>query len=122
MEQKTTQAGSRVELNIDIDYKVELPVKMAHTEKGGGVPSYPEMTDNFIRHSVMFSFKTLNGQKRRIWARIQRKLQEALKGDNFVINLEREEVEFLKDSMARSECPPEVSMYYTILEDIINSL
>ena len=115
--------------NIDIDYKVVIPAEMKDNKSNQKLPSFPEMTDNFIKHSVYSVYldpqdpkKGLTGPQRRAWGRIQRKLASALESKNYVLELETKEVDFLKTSFAQSKCPPDVSMYYIILEDEINKL
>lgn len=111
-------------LDINIQYGVEIPENVAKTMGSQNLPSNAEMTENYMTNAVMTVYNKigLNGQLRRVWGRIQTKVSEAVKSKKYEVELEDKEVDFLKNTFEKSTCPPEVSRYYVLLEDLINSM
>ena len=106
---------------FDINLNYQLSAKDEAERKGKTTPA--EMTEDYLVYSVNGAYpQGMEGQLRRIWGRIQRKLFAAIESKNYVIELEAKEVDLLKKSLASAKFPAIFSKYVTILEDAINSL
>lgn len=100
-------------MNIDIDYGRKLEGKE-------GEITNAELTVDYINFSVKSFYKEgLESQWRRTFARIQRKLDEALDKKAYEVNFEQGEIDFIKRAMKEAKFPAELSKYVIILEDIL---
>jgi hypothetical protein len=100
-------------LNIDIDYK-----RTAEEIEQSGLNN-KELTENYLNWAVSSFYKDgLEGQKRRIWGRIQRKIDDAVEG-NGKVELETAEKEFLVEAMKGAKFPAGISKFVMILEDVL---
>jgi len=80
---------------------------------------------NYIVYAVKQRYQDgLEGQRRRIWGRMQRKMDAALEKDaETKINLESAEVDFLKGLFTDElRFPAAASKYVVVLEDAIRAL
>ena len=80
-----------------------------------------ELTANYIQFAVDSKYKDgLNGQIRRMYGRIQRKLDEAIEKETKKIELEDGEFEFLQDAVRDSKFPTGLAKFVAVLEDELN--
>ncbi len=106
-------------LNLDVDYKVPA-ADLADLRK---VPSAVEMSEDYINSAGATAWpRGLDGQKRRVWGRIQRKIADVVEAGKKLVELDPTEVAMLKEAFAKGTFGPQYSKYVVILEDIINSL
>lgn len=78
-----------ITLKMKLPYN--LPLDSKFTGKEGG------LTADYIEHAVLQKYPTgLDGQKRRTWGRIQRKLDTAVTENSELIGLTEDEVYFLR--------------------------
>lgn len=98
----------KMKFNLNIDYKRPDDDKSI---------SNSQLTLDYINFAVNMKFKDgLEGQKKRIWGRLQRKLDEA----QDIVELESAEVDFIKDAFSEDlKVPPGLAKYFIILEDCI---
>jgi len=107
-------------MKVNIDYK--------RSEKVNNSPdsiSYQEMTADYINYACQAVYKDgLDGSKRRIFARISRKLDECIEQKGEEIELEEAEKDFLKKMFSDDKFKPNPAFakYIIILEDEIASL
>ncbi len=102
-------------LKIDIDYKLP-PKKEGETDRTEGA----QLTENYLESAVTSAHpQGLEGQQRRIWGRIQRKIDEAIEKETGEIVLEREEWSFLRKAFESCKAPAAIAKYFVILEDMI---
>lgn len=105
-------------LNLNIDYKVPAKEKVEDF-------SPVSLTVNYILFAVKQKYpEGLQGQLRRVWGRINRKL-DAASEENAVteIELEASEVDFIKGVFTESvKFPAAASKYVMELEDVISKL
>lgn len=73
---------------------------------------------DYIEHAVKESYKDgLDNQWRRLWGRIQRKLDDGIEKKAKEIDLEQGELDFIKRAFAESKFPTEIAKYVVIVED-----
>lgn len=102
-------------LNIDIDYG--RPEEMQKSTPN------PELTDNYINFAVNnFYAGGLESQWRRLWGRIQRKLDAALDKKEYEVQLERAEFDFITRAFAGAKFDSSLSKFVVVLEDILEKL
>src|SRR4051812_41889892 len=93
-------------MKIDLDYGVSPKTIELREKDGGEFPSAQEMTSNFISYGVSQRHKDgLSSRDRRIWARLQRRLEEAVDTGVSEIDLEAAEFEFIHDSFKDQKFP-----------------
>ena len=99
-------------MQINLDYKRPEP------KKGEEQITNSELTVDYINYSVRTFYKDgLDSQWRRIWGRIQRKLDEALDTKVGEVNFEQAELDFLKKAVKEVKVPSELAKYFVVLED-----
>lgn len=103
-----------ITLNINLKYNrssKEMEKDSALTDS--------QLTQDYINFAANAKYK--NGlddaTKRRIYARIQRKLDDAIEAGEGTITLEKAESDFLKDCMKEPPFPAALSKYVVVLED-----
>lgn len=87
--------------------------------------SNSEVTVNYIEFAVNQIYNTgLQGSQRRIFARIQRKMDEAIDKKEEVIDLEQAEFDFIYDIFKNDKLVygSSLAKYVVVLEDYIMSL
>lgn len=99
---------------IDIDYKR----KQTDIEK----VSNPELTLNYIESLVSNKFPRLEGQKLRIFGRIQRKIDDAIIKKISEVELEDAEVDLLQDAVKDAVFVSGLAKYVVILIEAIEAL
>lgn len=103
-------------MKINIDYKIK------RTE-GDKSPSNSELTLDYIAYAVTKAYpEGLESQSRRIWARLQAKIEEAIdtKVDDIVI--EAAEKDFVLGAFEKCKYPPHICKYASILEKELEKL
>lgn len=109
----------KIEFNIDVDFGVSEKERAQADKK----PSNAEMVEDYINYAVTSTHpQGMDGQKRRIFGRIQRKLSDAISLKNTVLELVPAEVDLLKEAFAKAKFPAGFSKFVIILEDAINAL
>lgn len=109
---ETSANGNRPSLKINLDYK-QLPPVAGEIQK-----SNVELTDLYILHAVNATHpQGLEGQMRRAFARIQRKLDDAIESGTNGIELEKAEQDLLRKSFSECKVPAGIAKYFVILED-----
>jgi len=102
-------------MNINIDYK--------RTDDATKDTANADLSINYITYAVEQKYKDgLSGSLRRLYGRIQRKLDDALESNSYDIDLEEAEKDFLKDAFRDAKFPSGTSKYVILLEDEINKL
>ena len=99
-------------IKLDIDYK---------TKSNDGAK---ELTLSYLEGGVNLTHKQgLEGQKRRMWGRIQRKMDD-LRDDKKLNELELEDTEFdfVWQAFKQAHFPPNISILLNILEDYLEGL
>lgn len=107
-------------MKINLDYKF----KYTEEEKKRIDEVTSEQTQMYITQAVASSYKDgLEGQKRRIWGRIQRKLDTAIDDKTYNIELEEAEKDFIEEVFKSGRFPAVWSQNVNTLEDeLINKL
>lgn len=105
-------------LKIDIDYKLP-PRKENEQDRTEGA----ELTANYIEAAVTSSHpQGLEGQQRRIWGRIQRKIDSGIENKSESIELEQAESDFLRKAFENCKVPVAIAKYFVVLEDLIEEV
>lgn len=116
-EEQTTENGNR-KLRVKLDYKAQ-PTEDGTEEQVVG----SKLTLHYITFAVTDAHKQgLEGQQRRIFGRIQRKLDEAVDKDIEEIELEKAEKDFLRKAFEACKCPAQQSKYFVVLENEIEAV
>lgn len=85
--------------------------------------SNQELTYGYVTYATNTKYKDgLEGQKRRIWGRIQRKFDEAVDKDKSSLELETAEIDFIKDVFKDAKFPPQIAKFVVLLEDEVDAL
>lgn len=81
------------------------------------------LTANYIGFAVTRSHpEGMKGQLLRIWGRLNRKLDEAVKNKVNNITIEEAEKDLLRKSFSEASFPPDLAKYVIILQDEIDKL
>lgn len=100
-------------LNVNLDYK--LPKEAKNTPQ--------ELTADYIAMAVANKYKEgLDGQYKRTYARICRKLDEVIENKGETIELEEAEYDLLKNAIPECKVPVHIVKYFVVLEEEINNL
>jgi len=99
-------------MDINIEYNRPLSEEKA--------VSNAELTENYINSATQMFYKDgLDGQKRRIFGRIQHKLDDALTTKNYEVDFEAAELDFISNVAEKVNFPAHLSRYFVCLEDAI---
>lgn len=102
----------KAKLQIDLDYR--RPADMAEAKPNS------EITENYIGAAVQSAYpQGLEGQLRRIYGRLQRKLDSAIEQEESAIELEEAEKDFLRKVIDKCTIPANVAKYFLVLEEEI---
>lgn len=107
-------------MKVNIDYK-----RKDEVNNDPEAISQRELTADYINYACQLVYKDgLEGGKRRIFARICRKLDECIEQNGEEIELEEAEKDFLKKMFADDKFKPSpaTAKFIVILEDEIESL
>ena len=105
---------------INIDYKRKEPTS---EEEKAVYLSNSDLTKDYIVFAARQKYpKGADNLKLRNFARIQRKIDDAIFDKKNSINIENAEIEFLKDIFKDNTFPTEIAKYIVILMDEIENL
>lgn len=97
-------------INIKVNYK-RKPDQVTQA-------SDIQLSVDYICYAVSNVYKGgLESQWRRLWARVQRKLDDASDKNNGKISLEEGEYDFVKRALTEARFEPLLSKYVVLLED-----
>jgi len=100
-------------MNIDLDYK--------RTPKAVEQISNSELTVDYINFAANSAHQGgLEGQQRRIFGRIQRKLDAAVEAKQTEVELELAELDFIVKCFEMAKFPANLSQYVMVLQDEID--
>lgn len=86
-------------------------------------PSNQALTFNYVNYAVEAKHKDgLRPRDRRLYARLQDKLDAAIQDRSQTIEIEKAEVDFLKDCFKDCRFPPQLSRFVVLLEEEIDGL
>lgn len=103
--------------------KINLDYKISKEDSKTNNLSPQELTEHYIGLAVNHKYKDgIEGSLRRMWGRIQRKLDEGIEKKLDEITLEEGEVDFISKAFDGAKFPPFLSKYVQILEDEIDKL
>lgn len=98
-------------LSLDFGRKLEEVEKVSDRE----------LTADYINYAVNQKHKEgIEGQLRRVWGRIQRKLDDALEQKLDSIDLEEAEKDFIAAAFKESKFPAGLSKFVIVVEDEIS--
>jgi hypothetical protein len=101
-------------LNVSLDYKRPEP-KTEEDKKAW--KSDAELTQDYIAYAVTQTYKDgLEGQLRRLYGRIQRKLDACLDENKPGMELEEAELDFLDKAFSTAKFPVSIAKYVLVLE------
>ena len=107
-------------------FKINIEYNILERDRAKGEEplSNSEITLNYINLAVSLKYKDgLEGQKRRLFGRIQRKLDDAVDNKKDEIELEEAEKDFLKGLFKDDiKMPSLASKYISLLEDEVDNL
>lgn len=104
-----------MKLKLDLDYK--------RLEEEKKKTSNIALTEDYINYSIIQAYKEgIDGQLKRIVARLQRKLEDAVLNNTPEIEIEEAELDIIKKSFEKVKTPVQLIKYWIILEDEIDSL
>lgn len=107
-------------LRVNLDYQLPPVAPATNGNEPEKRTEGVELTANYIEHAVTSSHQQgLEGQQRRIWSRIQRKLDTAVEEKSEQIELELAESDFLRKAFENCKVPVPIAKYFVILEDAI---
>lgn len=99
---------------LNLEYKLTLSDKELKDKN----KVFSEITVSYISSSVEMKYKDgLEGQLRRLWGRIQRKMDEAIENKTYSIELENAEKDFIKNSFKEAKFPAALAKHITFFED-----
>jgi hypothetical protein len=117
MTQRSNQGEAKAE---NSKLRIDLPYNRPAPKNGEDRVSDVELTDDYIGYAVNNVHKDgLEGQMRRIYGRIQRKIEEAIKSGAGEIELEQAEKDFLRKAFKDCKVPSGISKFFVVLEDEI---
>lgn len=102
-----------LDFNIDYNRNEEDVKKLANVN----------LTHDYISYAIEKHFKDgLEGQMRRIVARLQRKLDDALDTKPHKAKLEQAEIDIIKKAFEKVLVPTNIVKYFVVLEEIVDNL
>lgn len=102
-------------MNLELDYKRTDDMKVAVNDAS--------LTVNYIEYAVEGAYKAgLSNSQRRIYSRIQRKLDAAIESNTKEVELEAAEKDFLRDAFKTATFPSAAAKYVVVLEEEIDKL
>lgn len=114
MSTKTSENGNRPNLKINLDYHIPT------SKDGTPQLSNRELTADYIEAAVSSTHpQGLEGQMRRTYGWVQRKLDDAINAGKDEIELEKAEQDLLRKSFSECKIPSRFAKYFVILEEEI---
>lgn len=83
--------------------------------------SNQELTRDYLEYAIMKKFPEMQGQKLRIYGRIQRKLDDAVENKTDDIEFEEAEKDMIRDAFKEPNFPAKLSKFVTILWDEVDT-
>jgi hypothetical protein len=103
-------------INLDVDYKI--PAHSNANQESDPI----KISAGYIHHAVMSTHpQGLEGQMRRIFGRLQRKMDQAIETKQGEIELEEAEADLLRKSFETCLVPAEISRTFIDLESAIEA-
>lgn len=104
-----------IKLKVNLDFKrTEDQIKKSTNQ---------EIVADYITYAVKSAYKEgLDNQWRRTWARIQRKLDDAVEKKQDKVEFENGEMDFIKRSFKDVKFPIDLAKYVVILEDELDRI
>lgn len=100
--------------------RVLLDYNAPESQNGDDAVRGAALTADYINHAVTNAHQQgLEGQQRRIYSRIQRKLDGAIENSDEDIELEQAECDFLRKAFEACKVPAVIAKYFVVLEDAI---
>lgn len=82
-----------------------------------------ELANNYIETAVLMANRDgLDSQFRRIWVKINLKIQTALNTGDYEVEFEQGEFDFIKRAVTEAKFSPTIAKYVVALEDAILSV
>lgn len=104
-------------IKLNLDYKVKVPEGTPIEDQD---KDYSEISRGYIDYAVSASHRDgLSGGERRIFSRIQSKVEEAIENKTYEIDLEEKDLRFLQDCFLDDKAKFQASLakYVVIFED-----
>lgn len=115
MKIKETIDTTKTKLKLDLDYQRNKQQEKELSSIG--------LSSNYIHFAVaQVHQQGLKGQLRRVWGRLQRKLESAVQDNLNSIILDEDEQKLVISSFADVSFPPDLAKYVIVLEDEIEKL
>jgi hypothetical protein len=112
----------KFDLNVNYELQKENAEGKAYTPNEISQGN-AELSNNYIETAVLLTNKDgLDSQFRRLWVKIQSKIQTALNAKEYVIELEQGEYDFIKKAIVDAKFNPTLARYVVALEDAILSV
>ena len=104
-------------MKINIDFQ---PTEKDKNEAKG--QTIQAIVLGYIDYAIVDTHKTMEGQMRRIYGRLQRKFDKAVDENLDEIELEEAEKDLIKKSFKEAKFPAAMSKYVNVLEEEIEKL
>lgn len=99
---------------LNLDYKI----KLNEEELKNKDEVYANITASYLASCVTSKYeKGLEGQKRRTWGRIQRKIDEAIETKTYTLTLESAEQDFIEECFKDAKFPVHLAKHTLTFED-----
>ena len=106
-------------LNVNFDLNTKKEDGSEYTEVEI-TKANAELTNNYIETAVLMAHRDgLDSQFRRIWVKIQSKIQTALNTGDYEVEFEDGEFKFIKDAVTNAKFSPTIAKYVVALEDAL---
>lgn len=113
---KQEQEKPNITLTVDLDYHQGRPIDE-------GEKSNQWLTNYYIGYAVDAKYKDgMRPRDRRMYARLQDKLDDAIKHNVKTIEIERAELELVKDAFKDCKFPAQLSRFVVVLEDELDEI
>ena len=113
---KQEQSKPTITLTVNLDYFQGRPV-----DEGERSPQW--LTNYYIGYAVDAKYKDgMRPRDRRMYARLQDNLDDAIKHNADTIEIERAELELVKDAFRDCKFPAQLSRFVVVLENEIERL
>lgn len=102
-------------IKLNLDY-VAVGLKLVKPEEKDNETA--EISRSYIEAAVMMKYKDgLDNQFRRLYSRIQRKLDEAIDGKTYEVEFEEGEMDFIVRAVEVANYPANLSKFIVVFED-----
>ena len=80
------------------------------------------LTEDYISFAVKAHYKDLDSQWRRVWGRIQRKIDAAIDSESHEMELDQSELDFILVAIKAAKFDANLSKFVVVLEDALEAL